>query len=162
MPPFGDAHFPAHASHNDLFVRINEDRMLSGKAGVFSTLPIGGISDDNSLVFSQRDVMIGTNPLYESYLNSDSTKSTSRRRKSRDLRLFDLIDQYFNCMCGEVNDMPLRSKVPSPTVATATRKSIVYPIAKYPERLNSPVMVEKRRKSMMKHLTFQPVKGERE
>lgn len=37
-----------------------------------------------------------------------------------------------------------------------TRK-IVYPVARYPARLNSPEMVEQRRRSLQKHLMFRPV-----
>ena len=41
--------------------------------------------------------------------------------------------------------------------AQHVKKVVYYPVARYPANLNSPELVERRRKSLRKHLTFRPV-----
>lgn len=42
-------------------------------------------------------------------------------------------------------------------IDTEIRRKIVYPVARYPARLNSPELVQQRRRSLQKHLMFRPV-----
>jgi len=51
------------------------------------------------------------------------------------------------------------SSIPIDVVDAEMNRKIVYPVARYPARLNSPEMVEQRRNSLRRHLTFKPVKS---
>jgi hypothetical protein len=154
---------------------VEDNRVVRGVDDVFTTAPMLGKRNQDCAVFSQRDVIIGTNPLYDVYLEQDDGRMASKQSKrnqqhSRNRFNMEWVEKYFNCMCvgpepygmrNEDNYGAMGGSSHSPKVATATKKYIVYPIAKYPARLNSPYLVEKRRKSLMK-FTFQPVMSERE
>jgi len=209
MPPLERFHAPS-PSH-DMYITVDDNRIIHGvKGDVFEStqIPCKFSTKSDFAVFSQRDVIIGTNPLYDIPLPSPTTasvaaasspafsdfESSERRRPYKKQQQqkppnrfgIDWLNQYFACMC--VGPEPVDTYWEEPTSSsprnvsiitggsstiqpstprnsttpTNSKKYIVYPIAKYPARLNSPYLVEQRRRSLMKHLTFQPVVVETE
>ena len=164
MPPLESSTSPFNeyipSEDNRVFLAKGED-VYASTAPAYDSY----VHHDHA-VFSQRDVMIGTNPLYDVYLQQGENGRKGFQRNGCSKFGMDWVEQYFGCMCMgsqpySNDDSHFQDRgIHHSKVATATMKLIVYPIAKYPERLNSPLLVEKRRRSLKKHLTFQPVHRE--
>lgn len=89
----------------------------------------------------QRDMIVGSSPL--------SMGEEPKRSKKRQL---DFLEAFTNlCMCD-----PSRQTRQGPA-SLPSKKRIIYPIAKYPGRLNSPKLVQQRRKSVAESQTFRPL-----
>jgi hypothetical protein len=99
-------------------------------------------------VESRRDVIIGTNPLYDYHLNEE------QRKKNDWIEMFSYL-----CVCVPTNTQHNVNQQ-DPKVAVATRKNIVYPVARYGARLNSPALVQQRRKRLEPYFTFRPLHAE--
>lgn len=186
MPPLERQKFSPYDTQ-EIFVSIHDNRVYSGKhekADVFSMAPLPSKSSRIGYyaVLAQRDVIVGTNPLYEFNLTQTTSEEQPRNCQAHGMDLWDI----FTGLCvtrvgggrgnrGSRSSKRWQQSQPQPSdtfksvikphvlsnsqkkVAVASKKKIVYPIARYPARLNSPYLVEKRRESLRKHLTFQPV-----
>lgn len=125
-----------------------------------------------------RDVIIGTNPLYDFSIddrpcidphNCNNSTSSASTASTRDTNWVDLFT--YLCVCAPIPEVsggtnkrprrsPSRGLFPSKKVAVTSRKSIVYPVARYPGRLNSPELVHQRRMSLQDQAMFRPVHRE--
>lgn len=178
MPPYEGNSVYASPT-NDQFIAITDNRVVRTKDGEpFTSIPVPSRQSqhDGIAVFSQRDVIVGVNPLHDVYNPVDDireptfTPKRSKRQANPGNFYLEMMDQYFGCMClgadgscgpphGEKRSLEKPTNLDMPSkLGGDSKKYIVYPIARYPERLNSPVLVAQRRKSLMKHLTFQPVR----
>jgi hypothetical protein len=155
MPPLERHSFSPVAEQAYVSVYGNHVLEFKGNAkDVFCSAPLTNPTDFRipaEMVLSQRGVIMGTNPLYEHNLSEPETRHPKRSLKS-------LLDVFANlCVCQEAvadNNEQLRK------LARANRKRVVYPIAKYPGKLDDESLVEKRRKSLQDHLFFRPVTDE--
>lgn len=172
-----------YSPDNCHYVTVEDNRIHRGKVNkdIFSQAPIpySKNNTDEHMVLSQRDIVVSANPLYAAYLQQNNVDRNNRHhtgtRSSRTPfnanggasdapSMGTFMDMFTNlCVCPSQD-------IPSSTGRTAaarrailsidqnelTRK-IVYPVARYPARLNSPEMVQQRRRSLQKHLMFRPV-----
>jgi hypothetical protein len=141
-----------------------------------STSPFDASNAKEFLVTGRRDVIVGTHPLYN---NSSDREGPPPQQQHHRRHPLDFLDRFINlCVCEDA----VTSRCGSITMTTGSvvrasssasssysshtkakegpKKRIVYPIAKYPGRLNSPFLVHQRRKSLEKFLTFRPVPEE--
>lgn len=124
--------------------------------------------DKHYYILSQRDVIVGAHPLYEfeTSFPSPSTSSSSQpqSRTNSFQTLMELLTDNL-CLCPHQQQRMRQQRaardsashntmVPNPA---ASQKNIVYPVARYPDRLNSPELVQQRRKSLQHYSTFVPV-----
>jgi hypothetical protein len=120
-----------------------------------STEPLDLRQRSNHEVFAERDVIFGTNPLYEYALNDQTEATGTQQNEWSNHSRMDILDIFTNlCICRETFRRKAKN---SKRVAVASKKRVVYPIAKYPGRLNSPYLVQQRLLSLQKHITFRPV-----
>jgi hypothetical protein len=115
-------------------------------------------------ILSQRDVIVGTNPLYD--FGAPPVESSRTQHKTNSFQSFMELFTDNLCLCphqqqrrrhqrttGCADTFPGDPSAPSLPI----RKNVVYPVARYPDRLNSPQMVQQRRKSLQECSTFIPV-----
>lgn len=171
MPPLEVSLSP---SNDDMYITFQDSKVVRGNRSLHNGSPRGPSKSKhpdrpNFAVYSRRDVIVGTNPLGDPH-QDQRTRSAKKNGRGRTFAM-ELIEEYFSCMCvgnqpcdttGSVVETShfqnLGGVIQHPRVGNAsTKKFTVYPIAKYPGRLNSPYLVEKRRKSLRNQLTFQPV-----
>ena len=153
MPPLHKSLSP-----QDVYYSVEEHGIGRGKKVPFNA---SRFNDQDYAVYSQRDVIVGPNPLHDIYLNGEEKQQRGRQRFPG----MEWMAEYMNCMCigttpygpdeNGIGGSPSRRENVLPP-----NQNIVYPIAKYAARLNSPYLVEQRRKSISKHLTFRPVHAE--
>ena len=142
--------------------------VIPDKNDTFETIPWHSSSDHKHFaVCPRRALILGTNPLYDTYLDEQEKTKMKKTNSNGNRSGLDWLDQ-FSCLCvdsgfGQRSIRIRRSEGRQQRrVATASKsKKVVYPIVKYPGRLNNPSLVEKRRKSIKEFLTFRPVGGER-
>lgn len=165
MPPLEFTRCRSPSS--EIFSAIEDRRTVAGKGDIFSNALLHG--DDNELVvMAQRHVIVGTVPLDDS--NSqfiENGPDNWHRSKSRKSRYgLDWLNEYFACLCvgpDPSSDSNFKSFLKAEQrLEKSPQKVAVYPIAVYPDRLNSPILVERRRRSLMNHFMFQPVQHDRE
>jgi hypothetical protein len=122
-------------------------------------------------ILSRRDVIVGTHPLYEFETPPSSPSSTSSSQAHSQATSFHALLDLFTenlCLCPHhqqrMTARPQRASSVSNAVNTSLvhtssqyRKNILYPVARYPDRLNNPELVQQRRKSLRSCSTFVPV-----
>jgi hypothetical protein len=123
-------------------------------------------------ILSQRDVIVGTHPFYE--LEASPAPSTSTSSSQAQAASFQAIMDLFTenlCLCPRhqhnqqrMSARPQRAAVESNALSTPPapiqsqhRENILYPVARYPDRLNNPALVQQRRMSLRSYSTFVPV-----
>lgn len=147
---------PSTADKRERYISIHDNRIYRdvNNQDVFSRAPLPESSE--YIVLAQRDVIVAKSPIYEIPSEDDTSKS------SKDPFLSNMLDFFTTlCVCKETSITRKRKKNPATKSMTGQQRQqspdIVYPVARYPARLNSPEMVKQRRKSLQKHLTFRPV-----
>lgn len=167
MPPFG--YSPVSPLSEYYATSEYENTIARSKSNVYITSYVQAANDDG-FVSPERYILLSRNPLDDVVLNSASElRHKNHRRSNEDTSNENLewMEEYFSCVCigssshsRNVQDQG-RSFPQEGHDANRSRENfIIYPIAKYPERLNSPHLVEKRRRSLSKQMTFQPVRSE--
>ena len=144
---------PLHEALDEHYIPC-EERYPGFQPHAFATATKQDLGSNKAgfAVFSKRSVIVGTHPLYV------AQESRKRPNERQTFGIAELAQRYFNCMCvgsvpddnDDVNIQPFQDN-------TSHKEKIIYPIAKYPGRLNSPYLVETRRRSLAKDRTFQPV-----
>jgi len=183
MPPLQNwnqsCNYSSYSPDAEQYVTVDDNRILQGKANqdIFSRAPVSRHSSSNEqfMVLSQRDVVIAQYPLNEAtgYRNAKPNMSSMSAAVNIGAQysapsgvIGSLMDILANlCVCETSNLIPSsrcgvspQEEVGRPQDEEAEKtQSIVYPVARYPARLNSPEMVQQRRKSLQKHLMFRPV-----
>lgn len=124
-------------------------------------------------ILPKRHVLVGVDPIsgYSSpddslHLSDDDDDSLTLNESgygcdtncSGDSRA-DILDIFSNmCLGAELNPRNRRRPSQSKSAIASNKKRVVYPIAKYPTRLNNPRLVYQRRKTLQEQLTFKPVR----
>ena len=155
MPPLQSSGFsPIGQNEDSEFVLIPGYHIVYNKEGSYDDA-ISLRSMKHIGVHSQRDVIVGGSPLDEVTLEHKDENSETRRS----YKPMDLLDIFTNlCVC-ETN-RPKMAPTRSKKTTAAGKRRTVYPIAKYPARLNSPYLVQQRRKSLEEKFTFRPLPEE--
>lgn len=153
MPPLENTY--CHSPSPVFFCKGEGDDRRKSKSFTLS-----GVSDDELVVMAQRRVSMGTIPFVDSQ-SLNGVDNFHRNRNRQTTYGVDWLAEYLGCTCIDL-DLPTVGKSKRPINATETSANryenvIAYPIAVYPDRLNSPALVEQRRRSLMKQFTFQPV-----
>jgi len=175
--PHGSSFSPSHhsSSGSEHYVYVEDNRIVFQRnrrgrvlnKDIFSCAPLPqNKSADGFPVLSQRDV-VDANPILariQHHINGHDDFPRTRGGQPMSMTFF--MDMFTNlCLCpDQVSSVPssMHTAVsPPPSVldpgTEISRQKIVYPVARYPDRLNNPEMVQQRRKSLQKHLFFRPV-----
>ncbi len=158
MPPLENTH--CHLSSPVLYSIIEGNgRKNEEIATAFFDASGGDIA-----VIAQRQISLGTSPFVDaepSIIQEGYRENKTQQKKNG----MEWLAEFFGCTCILLDarnaDSPVRN-------FTATKQpenlpgKVAYPIAVYTDRLNSPALVERRRRSLVKHLTFRPVRHDSE
>jgi hypothetical protein len=118
-------------------------------------------------ILSQRDVVVGKHPLYEFNAPESPSTSASSSQPSSFQALVDMFTENL-CLCPHQQQRlrPQRNAngaraltVHNASVAAFSplQKNIVYPVARYKDRLDNEELVQQRRKSLRRYSSFVPV-----
>jgi len=153
MPPLHSSGFsPICQNEDSEFVRITDYQIVYNKEGsyddaisILSMKPIG--------VHSRRDVIVGGSPFSDEISLGHKDEHSETRRSYKPLNLLDMLTNLCVCPANRPRKAAKRRK----RATAGSNRRTVYPIAKYPARLNSPYLVQQRRKSLEKEFTFRPL-----
>lgn len=161
MPPLQVERF---YGPQDDYITIEDNRIFRGKTNndIFSQAPVPG-ETQAFVVLAQREILVKPSPLFEEQDDESVGKATNVSDTSSVVSVLDVFTNL--CVCAEANKEEEDQVVAKRQNVNKERKKrklevACYPVAVYPERLNSPAMVQQRRKSLEKYLTFLPIKAE--
>ena len=137
MPPL--ERFPSPVDAAQYLFEVDAQLYAKGSHETCSRIDLRQVA-----VHAHRDLIIQTNPL----LDEPSTAASSDS-----VDWIDLFTRLCTCQTSTITVL----ERPRKRAAVGSSKNIMYPVARYPDRLNSPQLVERRRKSLEHHLTFRPV-----
>ena len=140
MPPL--ERFPSPVGADHYLSEVDAHLYAKGSHETRSRIDLRQVA-----VHAHRDLIIQTNPLLA------PTEEPTNDNAGTTVDWIDLFTRLCTCQTSTIAVL----ERPRKRAAVGSSKNIMYPVARYPDRLNSPQLVERRRKSLEKHLTFRPV-----
>jgi hypothetical protein len=142
MPPL--ERFPSALDQTSFLSEIDNQH----QTGKISKRTCSRIDLREVAVHAHRDLIFQSNPVMDDCQSANDSKD-----RNGNLDWVNLFTSLCSCQ-GSSSSVVER---PRKRAVVGTAKNIMYSVARYPERLNSPHLVARRRKSLEKHLTFRPV-----
>jgi hypothetical protein len=158
MPPLENTY--CHLSAPELYSVVEGN----GRKNEETARAFFDANDDNHAVIAQRQICLGTSPFVEEE-PSIIEEGYQENKTQQTTHGMEWLTEFFGCTCISLE---ARNACNSESTFAATRLpenvpgKVAYPIAVYTDHLNSPALVERRRRSLMKHFAFRPVRQDSE